>query len=113
MVTALISYKVNTGVPIGSVTITDGIHDLKIEENGSMPVTLQDQTTPVVIIPLSVLEQSTTVAALVAIGDNTVTLTSVTGITDKKLLTFFCPVAVRFMVARSIGTPVGNVVTLD
>jgi len=114
LVNLILGYKVNTGVTIGNVIITDDTGNLMtLEPNGSIPVTLQDQTTPVIIAPMSLLEQSTTTSANVAIDDRTVTLTSVTGVSAGKLLTFFNPTSVRFMTAYVIGAPAGNVVTLD
>ena len=114
LVNLLLGYKVNTGVTVGNVLITDDTGNIMtLEPNGSIPVTLQDQTTPVVIEPFSHLLQATTISAPVAVGDKTVTLVSVTDVSAGKILTFFNPTSVRFMYARCVGAPVGNVVTLD
>jgi len=148
LIGTLLGYKVNTGITVGDVRVTDGVevlavnpdgsinvesstapspgveigdvvikgangNRLNIESNNSMPVTLQDQHSPVIIVPFTHLQQSTTTSGAVAIGDQTVTLSSVTGVSNGKVLTFFNPTAVRFMIARCVGVPVGNVVSLD
>jgi hypothetical protein len=113
LISLLLGYKASSAELIGSVQLTDGTTSLKIEPNGSMPVTLQDQTTPIVIVPFSHLEQATTTTAAMAIDDRTVTVASVTGIVDGKHLTIFDPIGVRFSQFYVIGAPVGNVVTLD
>lgn len=70
----------------------------KREPNGSLAVTLQDQTTPTVIAYFSVLEQSTTTTGTVAIDDYVFPLTSVTGVTGGKYLSVFDPTSVRFSI---------------
>ena len=111
---ALVGYKVNTGVTVGNVLLTDDEGKIMtLEPNGSVPVTLQDQTTPVIIVPLSRLEQQTTSNGAVAIDDYTITLTSVTGVSAGKLLTIFDPASIRFAYFFVVGAPVGNVVTID
>ena len=112
LITALLGYKASSGYTVGDVRITDGTHVLDIESNGSMPVTLQDQTTPTVITKMSILEETTTTTAPVAIGDTVVAVTSVTGITAGKFLTFFDPASIRFMNAGVIGVASLNV-TID
>jgi hypothetical protein len=112
LITLLLGYKVDPGAIMGSVQITDGTTPLKIEPNGSMPVTLQDQHTPVVIAHFSILEQSTTTTAPVAIGDYVIPLTSVTGVTPGKLLSIFDPASIRFSIANVISVASLNV-TID
>jgi hypothetical protein len=81
---------------MGDVRITDGTDVLKIESNGSMPVTLQDQTTPSVIAPMSILEETTTTTGTIAIGAYVIPVTSATGIAAGKMLTLFDPTSIRF-----------------
>lgn len=114
LVNLLLGYKVNTGVTVGTVIIGDDTGKIMtLEPNGSVPVTLQDQHTPVVIVPLSRLEESTTTNGAMTINDYTVTLTSATGVSNGKLITIFDPTAVRFASFRAVGAPVGNIVRLD
>ena len=96
LITALLGYKASSTETIGSVVITDGTTNAKVELNGSIPVTLQDQHTPVVITKFSNLEQTTTTTGAVAIGDYVFPVTSVTGITAGKYLSVFDPSSVRF-----------------
>jgi hypothetical protein len=79
LITLLLGYQETAF--LGKVTLTDGTTDVSVEPNGSLPVTLQDQHTPVVITPFSILEQSTTTTGAVAIGDYVIPVTSVTGMT--------------------------------
>lgn len=83
-----------------------------IEPNGSLGVTLQDQTTPTVIAHFSILEQSTTTTADVAIGDYILPVTSATGITAGKMLSIFDPASVRFTMVHVISVATLNV-TID
>jgi len=96
LVTLLLGYKVSSGAIMGSVQITDGTRSMRLEPNGSLPVTLQDQGTPSVITKFSILEQSTTTTADVAIGGYVLPVASVTGIAAGKYLSVFDPVGVRF-----------------
>jgi len=69
---------------------------LTLEPNGSMPVTIQDQVSPIVITKFSVLEETTTTTAPVAIDDYVIPVTSVTGIVAGKFLSVFDPNSLRF-----------------
>jgi len=115
LIEAILGFKASSGIPIGDVRVTDGTDVLAVNSNGSINVdaTLYNQTAPVVIFPFSKLEESTTLAVGVSIGDNTATFTSVTGVSAGKIITFFNQDAIRFTLMRAVGTPVGNVVTFD
>ena len=83
-----------------------------LEPNGSLGVTLQDQTTPTVIAHMSILEQSTTTTGDVAINAYVIPFTSVTGVETGKYLSIFDPASVRFMVAYVVSVTDMNV-TID
>jgi hypothetical protein len=85
---------------------------VKVEDNGSLPVTLQDQTTPTVITHMSVLQQTTTTTAAVAINDTVVSVADATGIVAGKFLAFFDPASVRFTNAFVISVNLLDV-TID
>jgi hypothetical protein len=113
LVTALIGYKANTGITIGDVRIVDGTGNaMTLEPNGSLPVTLQDQTTPTVITQFSILEETTTTTGAVAIDDYIIPVTDATGISAGKYLAIFDPTSVRFMNAFVVSVSVLNV-TID
>jgi len=69
---------------------------LKIEPNNSMPVTIQDQPTPIVIVPFSLLEQQTTTTGAIAIDDYVIPVASATGIAAGKMITLFDVASVRY-----------------
>jgi len=112
LITLLLGYKASSAEVIGDVRITDGTNVVTLEPNGSLPVTLQDQTTPTVITNFSILEQTTTTTAPVAIGDYTLAVTSATGIVAGKYLSVFDPTSVRFMNAYVLSIDT-LVVTID
>jgi hypothetical protein len=112
LIATLLSYKVGTAVTVGNVQITDGVETLKIEPNGSMPVTLQDQVTPLIVTKFSYLEASTTTTAANTIGDTTITVASTTSIVAGKLLSIFDPTSIRFTQLGVISI-LGSVVTID
>jgi len=81
----------------GSMDIVDRYGNaLTLEPNGSMPVTIQDQVSPIVVTKFSVLEETTTTTAPVAIGGYVLPVASVTGISAGKFLAIFDPASVRF-----------------
>lgn len=112
LIDLILLYKASSGYTIGNVVITDGVRTLKIEPNGSMPVTIQDQTTPVIIVPFSKLEESTLTVGNMAIDDYQLTVASPTGISTGKLLTLFDPTSVRFTTFKVV-TIASSLVTLD
>lgn len=97
LVNLILGYKVNTGVTIGNVLITDenGIV-MDLEPNKSLRVTVQDQVSPIIVTKFSLLEESTTTTAPVSLGDYVFPVTSVTGIVAGKYLSVFDPASVRF-----------------
>jgi hypothetical protein len=96
LIDLILLYKASSGYTMGSVVITDGTRTLTLEPNGSIPVTLQDQTTPSVIAPMSILEETTTTTAPIAIDDYVIPVTSATGIAAGKMLSLFDPDSIRF-----------------
>jgi hypothetical protein len=115
LIDAILGFKASSGYTVGDVRITDGTDvlaiesdgsvnvrltdgttDVTIEPNGSLPVTLQDQTTPTVITKFSILEETTTTTAPIAIGDYVIPVTSATGISAGKYLSIFDPTSIRF-----------------
>jgi len=97
----------------GSTQIVDSSGNaMTLESNGSIPVTLQDQTTPIVAVPLTLLEQQTTLSVAASKGDYTITVASPTGIVAGKYITIFDPSAVRYSVLRCVSI-LASVVTLD
>jgi hypothetical protein len=89
------------------------LHDILMRLGKSTDVNLQDQHTPAIIAPFNQIQQSTTLSVGASIGDRNITLTSVTGIVDGSYLVLFNPTAIRFSQFYVIGSPSGNIVTLD
>lgn len=113
LIDTILAYKAMTGVTLGDVrVIGDNGYVLDIEPNGSMPVTLQDQHTPVVINPFSTLEQQTTTTTPSVKNTYEITVASNTGIVAEKQLTIFNPTSVRFSIFRVVSL-LGNVVTVN
>jgi hypothetical protein len=96
LITTLLGYKASSSEVVGDVRITDGTTVAKVELNGSLPVTLQDQHTPVVITKFSQLEETTTTTGAVAIDDYVFPVADATGISPGKYLSVFDPASVRF-----------------
>lgn len=85
-----------------------------LEANGSLPVTLQDQTTPPVILPMSKTKNvPTTTTVATAIDDYTITLASVTGYIDGNYIALINDELDQIFLAYQVGAPAGNVITLD
>jgi len=113
LVNLLLGYKVNTGITIGNVIITDDEGKLMtLEPNGSLPVTLQDQTTPIVIAKLSHLIASTTISSSMAINDYSMVVANNASIVIGSLLTIFDPIGVRYTTFIALGIS-GTTITLD
>jgi len=112
LIAGILGFKASTGQTVGDVRITDGTTVLNIEPNGSMPVTLQDQTTPTVIVKATNLEQQTTLSAPAVYDASTLTVTSPTGISAGKILTLFDAISLRFSQFEVVGIA-GSVVTVD
>jgi len=132
LIDTILGYKVSSGIVVGDVRITDGVEIVEVnpdgstnimitdptgkvmtlEDNNSLRVTIQDQTTPIVMVPLTLLEQSTTLSALAVYGEITITVTSPTGIVAGKYITIFDPTAVRYSIFRCVSI-LASVVTID
>jgi len=112
LIDLVLLYKASSGYTMGSVVITDGTRTMTLETNGSIPVTLQDQHTPVVIAPFTRLVNSTTITSPMAIDDYTMVVADATGIGVGTFLTLFDPIGVRFMISRCVSLSTLTV-TLD
>lgn len=96
-----------------SVAYGDSFADVTTGFDNGMDVNIQDQTTPVVIAKFSQTTNQTTLSAVGAIGDKTITLTSNAGAVAGKYITLFNLTAERFSLFTQVGAPSGNVITLD
>lgn len=102
---------------------TDGSLDINIadetgnkvvlEPNGSLPVTLQDQTTPTLIVPLNQVSNSTTVLNVGAVNTNTIDVTVTTGFADGAFIVIADIVNNRYYTGNQVGAISVNTVTLD
>lgn len=103
----------NGGMPVNSI-ITDATgNEVTLEPDGSLPVTLQDQTTPTVIVPLSQVNNTTTVATLGVIDTYTIDVTDTTGFIDAAFIVIADLVNDRYYVGSQVGAIAGSTVTLD
>lgn len=93
--------------------ITDADGDTVNLTNGALDVALQDQHSRAIIVPFNNVTNSTTLSEVGVFGEYTITLTSVTGISDGSFITLFNPTSLRFNFFYVVGAPVGSVVTLD
>ena len=101
-------------VTSGAVRITDAAGKvLALEPKGSLPVTLQDQNTPVVIVPLNKVSNTTTVSITGVIGQSTIEVTVTTGFADGTFVVIADIANDRYYTGRQIGAVDGNTVTLD
>jgi hypothetical protein len=92
--------------------LNTSILSTRVEPNKSIPVTLQDQTTPLVVTKFSYLQNSTVTTADVSIGDTLITVSDTTAISAGKLLTIFSPTSLRYTQVGVIGIA-GSNVTID
>jgi len=84
----------------------------KLESNGSLGVTLQDQTSPTVIANFSILEETTQLSGTVAIDDYVLPVDSASGMTGGKLLSVFDPQSIRFSLFKVVSIDTLNI-TVD
>lgn len=91
---------------------TDGDR-VELEPNGSLPVTLQDQTTPVLIAPLHQKTNTTALSVITAVDDYSMTIDSTTGFIDDTFIGLSCPDCNEVWFGRQVGAPVGNVISFD
>lgn len=97
--------KLNDTIP---VNITD-----PTEPNGSVSVTIQDQTTPLVIVPLHQLKYASELAADALIDEYTIEVDDTTGFTDGSLIAISDVNNDQVYFGKQVGAPVDNTVTLD
>ena len=86
---------------------------LQLEPNGSLPVTLQDQTTPIVIVPLSKVSNTTTVLNVGVLGARTIDVTATTGFVDGSFIVIADIINNRYYVGQQVGAIATNTITLD
>lgn len=96
------------------INITDETgNKMVLEPSGSLPVTLQDQTTPTLIVPLSQIANTTTVLNIGTIDTNTIDVTVTTGFVDGTFIVIADLVNNRYYTGEQVGAIAGNTVTLD
>ena len=93
--------------------ITDGGRRTTLESDGSVPVTMQDQTTPPVILPLSRLVDETTLSAAAVRDEYTFTVADPTGFVDGLLIFLSTPATGEVMFCEQVGAPADSVITID
>ena len=84
-----------------------------IEANGAVPINIQDQTSPTLIVPLNQTANTTTVSVLAVTDTRTVTVTDTTGFVDKAFVVIASIPDNRYYTGYQVGAVAGNVVTLD
>lgn len=82
-------------------------------ENGAVPVVVQDQTSPTLILPMNRIDASTNLTANASIDDRSITVADATGFVDQTPLYIVNPDTNRYFHAHTVGAPVGNVLQLD
>jgi hypothetical protein len=96
------------------VNITDETgNKVRLEENGSLPVTLQDQTSPTLIVPLNQVSNTTTVLNVGTIDTSTIDVTVTTGFVAGAFIVIADLVNNRYYTGYQVGAIAGNTVTLD
>lgn len=81
-----------------SVNLQDGSGtDILLEANGGLPVNLQDQTSPAVIIPANQVIVTTTLNGAVTLDTNTCTVDDSTGMTVGDMIVFTSTTGDRYM----------------
>ena len=84
-----------------------------IGANGHGDVTIGDQTTPTVILPLSKVNATTTLTAQETIYDTTIEVASATGFIDGAYIAITDAVNNRYYIGRQVGAIAGLVVSLN
>lgn len=90
-----------------------GWKQMELEPSGAIPVTLQDQTTPVFIIPMSQEVDSTELTSVTAIDDYTMTIADTTNFVDGSFVVCLSDTGGRYWYGYQVGAPVGSVITVD
>ena len=83
-----------------------------IAENGNFPVIIQDQASPVLIVPMLLPKASTTLSATAVFDSYTLQITSATGITIGDTFRIIDPINNRFFQGKILNL-VGTTVTTD
>lgn len=94
----------------------DIVSPLKISDRGveGLPVFIQDQTSPVLSVPLLQGRTVLTLASDTVIGSRTITLTAGHGVTDGEIIELADNTVNKFMQSEVVvGGVSGNVITLD
>ena len=86
---------------------------LTLEPNGSVPVTLQDPTTPAIISPLFLTTDVVTMTVAALAEATSITLSSVANVLNDSHLVITNTTTGAFHICDAVGAPVGNVVTID
>lgn len=102
----------NGGMPVNSIITDSTGNELTLEPNGSLPVTLQDQTTPPIIVYANQVTNTTTLSVAASVDDLDITVTSAVGINDGDYTGIFSTVTDRFY-AGTVLSQAGNVLTMD
>lgn len=84
-----------------------------LEPNDSIPVTVQDQTTPIVIVPLHQKQGEAILAADAIIDTYSVELLDATGFVDGNLVALSDVVNSQVYFGKQVGAPIGNVIAVD
>ena len=84
-----------------------------VKSKNKVDVNLQDQVTRAIIVKFNQVSNSTTLAATATKGAYAINVTSTTGFTAGKYIILFDPISVNFSFYMQIGSPAGNIITLD
>jgi len=101
-----------TSIAVLKTWLRENTGDVAHLTNGGIDVQLQDQHTPILIGKMSVVENQTTLSALSAIDDLTITVTDPTGFATGKYLSIFSVADNRFYLGMVLGVA-ASVVTID
>lgn len=93
--------------------ISTSMDGVTLEPNGSIPVTLQDQTTPPVISYLNQLKVQTAFAVQAVVGSYTITVDSTAGMAVGDYLSLYSLLGNGYQDAWIVGLPGGNVIELS
>jgi hypothetical protein len=83
--------------------ITDADGDTLNITKGALDVAIQDQFTRAIILPFNKVTNSTTLSTAAVLGEYTITLTSVTGVSDGSFIILFNATSERFNFFYAVG----------
>ena len=106
-------YNVSEVLDVNGEVYGTSVQDVADALGLSTDVTLQDQDTPTVIAKFNQVHNSTTLAAVGAIDDTTITVASATGIVAGSYIILFHPGSVRYMVCEAIDISAAPVIGID